>query len=106
MRFRGFTTETNTGTWTQTTAKLNHYDTDNDTPRADQDTTRYAWLGGKHRSSETVTGLTLMGVRLYNPTTGRFLSIDPVPGGSLNAYAYAGQDPVNKYDLDGKCWQA
>ncbi|WP_162824072.1 hypothetical protein [Peterkaempfera bronchialis] len=31
LRFRGFTTETNTGTtWTQTTAKLNHYDTDID----------------------------------------------------------------------------
>jgi RHS repeat-associated protein len=66
--------------------------------------TRYGWLGGKQRSSETVTGATLMGVRLYDPTTGRFLSVDPVPGGSANAYDYAGADPTNQFDLDGKCW--
>jgi len=29
---------------------------------------RYGWLGGKQRATETgVTGLTLMGVRLYSP---------------------------------------
>ncbi|MEU6511964.1 RHS repeat-associated core domain-containing protein [Streptomyces sp. NPDC046942] len=73
-------------------------------PRAGQDAVRYGWLGGKQRSSETLTGLTLMGVRLYNPTTGRFLSIDPVPGGSANAYEYGNGDPVNNYDLDGRSW--
>jgi hypothetical protein len=36
------------------------------------------------------------------PTTGRFLSVDPVPGVSLNNYDYAGQDPVNGYDLNGE----
>ncbi|GAX57165.1 hypothetical protein AQJ27_36135 [Streptomyces olivochromogenes] len=45
-----------------------------------------------------------MGVRLYDPTTGRFLSIDPVPGGSANAYEYCGGDPINRYDLDGRFW--
>ena len=45
-----------------------------------------------------------MGVRLYSPTLGRFLSVDPVAGGSSNAYDYAGADPINKFDLDGKCW--
>ncbi|MFD4976496.1 RHS repeat-associated core domain-containing protein [Streptomyces sp. NPDC058424] len=67
----------------------------------DTTTTRYGWLGGKQRSSETVTGATLMGVRLYDPTTGRFLSSDPVPGGSANAYDYANQDPANQFDLTG-----
>ncbi|MFC5027148.1 RHS repeat-associated core domain-containing protein [Streptomyces sp. SID13666] len=71
-------------------------------PRAGQIATRYAWLGGKQRSDETPTGLTLMGVRLYDPTTGRFLSTDPVPGGSSNAYDYANQDPLNGLDLDGR----
>nr|WP_037732487.1 DNRLRE domain-containing protein [Streptomyces megasporus] len=72
-------------------------------PRTGQPATRYGWLGAKQRSTETLTGLTLMGVRLYNPTTGRFLSVDPVYGGGDNAYAYPG-DPVNEYDLDGKRW--
>ncbi|GHF36317.1 hypothetical protein GCM10018783_00760 [Streptomyces griseosporeus] len=55
-------------------------------PRAGQPTARYAWLGGKQRSDETETGLTLMGMRLYDPSTRRFLSTDPVRGGSANAY--------------------
>lgn len=72
-------------------------------PRTGQAATRYNWLGAKQRSTETLTGLTLMGVRLYNPTTGRFLSIDPVYGGGDNAYGYPG-DSINQYDLDGKSW--
>ncbi|MFE7129538.1 DNRLRE domain-containing protein [Streptomyces sp. NPDC057638] len=70
-------------------------------PRTGQPATRYNWLGGQQRSTETPTGLTLMGVRLYNPATGRFLSPDPVHGGNLNAYEYAHADPVNRVDLDG-----
>ncbi|MET7674513.1 DNRLRE domain-containing protein [Streptomyces seoulensis] len=62
---------------------------------------RYGWLGNLQRSSETPTGLLLMGVRLYNPADGRFLQTDPVPGGSQNAYDYAGQDPVNTSDPMG-----
>ncbi|WP_432058921.1 RHS repeat-associated core domain-containing protein, partial [Streptomyces sp. bgisy022] len=71
-------------------------------PRAGQAATRYNWLGAKQRSTETLTGLTLMGVRLYNPSTGRFLSTDPVHGGNLNAYEYAHADPLNRFDLDGR----
>ncbi len=63
---------------------------------------RYGWLGGKQRSSETLGGLVLMGVRLYNAQLGRFLQTDPVPGGSANAYEYCNADPINCYDLDGK----
>ncbi|ELP62745.1 DNRLRE domain-containing protein [Streptomyces turgidiscabies] len=66
--------------------------------------TRYGWLGGDQRASDTVTGATLMGVRLYDPTAGRFLQVDPVPGGSANAYDYVNQDPVNGTDLDGRCF--
>lgn len=41
-----------------------------------------------------------MGVRLYNPTTGRFLSVEAIAGGNANAYVYP-QDPVNLRDLTG-----
>ncbi|MEV0787027.1 DNRLRE domain-containing protein [Streptomyces sp. NPDC050423] len=68
---------------------------------ADQAATRYGWHGGMHRSSETLTDLTLMGVRLYSPALGRFLSADPVPGGSCNAYDYACADPINNDDVTG-----
>jgi RHS repeat-associated protein len=61
----------------------------------------YGWLGAKRRSTDTVGGLTLMGVRLYNATTGRFLSRDPVPGGNDNTYIYPA-DPINMEDISGE----
>ena len=63
---------------------------------------RYGWLGAKQRAADTPGGLTLMGVRLYNPTLGRFLSVDPVVGGNANAYDYCTGDPINCTDLDGR----
>jgi RHS repeat-associated protein len=63
---------------------------------------RYGWLGGKQRATDTgATGVTLMGVRLYSPIIGRFLSTDPVYGGNDNTYTYP-VDPVNSFDLDGR----
>lgn len=38
------------------------------------------------------------------PAMGRFLSPDPIEGGSANDYEYAAGDPVNNFDLTGtKC---
>ncbi|MFF3395950.1 RHS repeat-associated core domain-containing protein [Streptomyces sp. NPDC002669] len=71
--------------------------------RPGQEATRYNWLGAKQRSAETPNGVILMGARLYDPRNGRFLSVDPVYGGSANAYSYPA-DPVNQYDLDGRRW--
>jgi RHS repeat-associated protein len=66
---------------------------------------RYDWLGAKQRSTETVgNAVVVMGVRLYNPAYGRFLSTDPVPGGSANSYDYCNQDPLNCFDLSGLWW--
>jgi RHS repeat-associated protein len=62
---------------------------------------RYGWLGGKQRSADALAGVTLMGVRLYDPATGRFWSRDPSPGGNSTAYDYCSGDPVNCTDLDG-----
>ncbi|MFI5934036.1 LamG-like jellyroll fold domain-containing protein [Actinoplanes sp. NPDC051494] len=70
-----------------------------------QATQRYGWLGGKQRPAEGFGGTILMGVRVYSPTLGRFLQVDPVDGGSCNDYDYVCADPVNRFDLDGKaCW--
>jgi RHS repeat-associated protein len=73
----------------------------NDSPPAN--TTVHRFVGRWDKQYDTTTGDILMGARPYDPTIGRFLSVDPVPGGSLNFYDYAGQDPVNGYDLDGNC---
>ena len=52
--------------------------------------------------SDTSSGTVLMGMRLYAPTIGRFLQVDPEPGGSANAYDYVSQDPVDVFDLQGQ----
>jgi RHS repeat-associated protein len=93
---------------TAAAVSINSYceQTEYGTPRTENTTNplRYGWLGAKQRSNDDLAGLTLMGVRLYNPTTGRFLSTDPVLNGNENAYNYP-NDPINMFDLDGKrCW--
>lgn len=64
----------------------------------------YGWMGWYEKTNET--GFTLiptqMGARAYTPILGRFLQVDPVEGGTLNAYAYA-HDPVNLNDYGGQC---
>jgi RHS repeat-associated protein len=62
---------------------------------------RYGWLGGLERRTELPSGVIQMGARSYVPTIGRFLSSDPVTGGSANAYDYGNADPVNQFDPTG-----
>lgn len=63
---------------------------------------RYGWLGGKRRATQLQSGVIQMGVRSYIPGIGRFTSVDPVDGGSANAYEYAYQDPIDNRDLTGE----
>ncbi|MFF3862598.1 DNRLRE domain-containing protein [Streptomyces sp. NPDC002209] len=63
---------------------------------------RYSWLGAEQRSTVATSDAVLMGVRLYSPSEGRFLSVDPMFGGNANAYEYCYGDPVNCADLSGK----
>lgn len=62
----------------------------------------FGWLGGKARRTELTSGVIQMGARSYIPSLGRFLTPDPVRGGSANAYDYADQDPINNFDLNGE----
>jgi RHS repeat-associated protein len=60
-----------------------------------------SFVGADGIEGDTGNGLLLMGARPYSPILGRFVAVDPVDGGSLNNYDYAGQDPINNYDLSG-----
>ncbi|HEV2376996.1 MAG TPA: RHS repeat-associated core domain-containing protein [Streptosporangiaceae bacterium] len=68
-----------------------------------------AWPAGNHGfvggTADAVTGFTNLGAREYNPTTASFLSPDPLitPDNpqTLNAYAYAADDPTTNSDPSG-----
>ncbi|MFJ5092164.1 RHS repeat domain-containing protein [Streptomyces sp. NPDC088674] len=51
------------------------------------------------------TGLVHLGAREYDPTLGRFLSVDPVidetDPAQMNAYSYAHNNPITQADPDG-----
>ncbi|MFF5141516.1 RHS repeat-associated core domain-containing protein [Streptomyces sp. NPDC013157] len=63
-------------------------------------TSRYGWLGTAQWASDTPTGVTLMGQRLYSPEIGRFLQTDPIQNGSATAHDYCNGDPVNCTDIN------
>jgi hypothetical protein len=42
--------------------------------------------------------------RYYDPSTGQFLSVDPLVQSTGEPYAYAGDDPINNMDPLGLCW--
>ncbi|MDQ0950330.1 RHS repeat-associated protein [Streptomyces phaeochromogenes] len=74
----------------------------------DRGTAATAWVGerGFVGGIEDPTGLTHLGAREYDPTTGRFISVDPVADlkdpQQINGYAYSNNNPVTFADPDGK----
>jgi RHS repeat-associated protein len=60
----------------------------------------FGFAGGIH---DDATKLVRFGAREYDARTGRWLSKDEARfGGGENFYEYAGGDPVNSVDLDGR----
>src|SRR5690606_17439068 len=49
---------------------------------------------------QDITGLYYYGARFYDPTIGRFISLDPAKNG-LNWYVYANNNPLKYIDPSG-----
>ena len=86
-------------------AVINRYYDPYGNPRGTTPTTwadPHAYLG---EPQDSITGLDLLGARQYDPTTGRFLSVDPVLESGdqrqMNGYSYAGDNPVDGTDPNG-----
>ncbi|WP_368565103.1 RHS repeat-associated core domain-containing protein [Pseudoxanthomonas sp. UTMC 1351] len=67
----------------------------------------YGGIGFTGHVQDAATGLTYMQQRYYDPTIGRFLSVDPVAvssgiGANFNRYWYANNNPYKFKDPDGR----
>jgi len=70
--------------------------------------TAVTWIDNRgflDKPTDTNTGLTAIGAREYDPTTGRFISLDPILETTvpqeLNGYTYAANNPVTNADPSG-----
>lgn len=60
-------------------------------------------LGFAGQYTDAHTGLQYLRARYYDPTTGQFLTRDPLETLTGEAYGYAANDPVNTTDPTGLC---
>lgn len=62
----------------------------------------YSYNGAYGKVTNTASGITHMGARPYQASTGRFTQPDPIQGGCANQYTYAFGDPLSNPDLTGE----
>ncbi len=63
----------------------------------------FGFAGSYGYQEDKDTGLKLLGHRYYDPSTGRFLTRDPIKDGR-NWYAYCGGNPLKGVDPTGLIW--
>ncbi|WP_331724184.1 polymorphic toxin-type HINT domain-containing protein (plasmid) [Streptomyces longwoodensis] len=80
------------------------------TPYGDTRGTTISWVDNRgflNAPNNTNTGLTQLGARQYDPTLGRFISLDPIfqatDDQQLAGYAYASSNPNTYSDPSGLC---
>ncbi|GAA0586416.1 RHS repeat protein [Kribbella sandramycini] len=64
-----------------------------------------SFVGG---TADPSTGFVHLGAREYDPTTGRFISVDPEANyqdpQTINGYSYSNNNPISFTDPDGNSW--
>ena len=83
------------------------------TPYGESRGTAVTWPGNRgflDKPTDTNTGLTIIGARQYDPTAGRFISLDPLLDATspqeLGGYTYAAGNPVTNADPTGLCMES
>jgi RHS repeat-associated protein len=84
-----------------TAATVQRYDEYGNPLDAPAAAAKYGSLGAYQRATDGLARCALMGVRVYDPTTGRFLQTDPVYGGNTSAYICPA-DPIGQVDTSGE----
>ena len=63
----------------------------------------FGFVGGLY---DVDTGLTQFGAREYDPEVGRWTAKDPsLLRGGGNVYLYTANEPINRFDLNGRFWK-
>lgn len=86
--------------WTGYNGPYGEKPTSTSPPNTSVANTGWGWHGQQQRLTDGA--IIHMGARPYNPTLGRFLSVDPVEGGCANDYMYVHGDPINGSDISGR----
>jgi RHS repeat-associated protein len=80
------------------------------TPYGQSRGTAVTWIDNRgflDKPTDTNTGLSIIGARQYDPTAGRFISLDPIleatSSQQLGGYTYAADNPITHADPSGLC---